>query len=434
MKKRSLLYVLLCLIFIGSNSLKAGSLIISSEEDTQFELIGFGGFGSFVLAQIEMKSGQEEVLALDYHGLALLVYETGRRYPIVLDGQNCAISLERGSGVPIFTDSGGNKFLYHFLGSSMQYHTQLRMLEETSGELGETDDFSSDILMESKRINGSLDSLYATLPNDQFPLASTLLSARLLMESTYSISTIDDLNDRKAVILDFINKNYSSLQHSDMLQELGRQFMMMNEYVGRGKVQLKKDIIQDVANWVEVLDGRIDAAEVVDFFVATYYNRSMVTQASEIVHAFDCVMLSLPEEIMLPKIGDTIPDFDIADNDGILTENLNSWDLPKILAFVSPEKKASLAETVILLRMISADKLFLPVIAIPVESLSDEIISMSNLTTAYLFFARDSKWTDNHFGRPIAMPLFLLLDENNVLVAMSTKSAEIFSEALKLVP
>jgi len=434
MKKTYLPYVLVCLIFIGSSSLKAGNLIITSEEDTQFELIGFDGLGSFNLAQIEMISGQEEILALDYQGLVLLVYEAGQRYPIVMDEQNCVISLEKGSGHPIFTDSGGNEFLYHFLGSSMQYHTQLRMLEETYSKLGEADDFSADILTESKRVNGSLDSLYATLPNDQFPLASTLLSARLLMESTYSISTLDDLIERKAVILDFIYKNYSKLQHSDMLQELGRQYMMMNEYVGRAKVQLKKEIIQDVADWVEVLDGKIDAALVVDFFVATYYSRSMVTQASQIVHAFDDVMLSRPEDYLWPEIGDTIPDFDMTANDGFLTEKLNSWDLPKILAFVSPEKKTSLAETVILLRMISVDKLFLPVIAIPEIYLSPEMISMTNLTTAYLFFARDSKWTDNHFGRPLALPLFLLLDENNVLVAISMKSDEIYTEAYKLAP
>lgn len=407
------------------------SIVIMSEVAVQAELVGYEGFDSYPIAIIDIQAGEKQEISTDYIGLALLIFPAGQRYPVILDGKDHKINLEKESGVPHFSNSGENEFLYDFLENSMIYHTQLRILDATTNELGTEDDFAGALDQEISRVNNSIDSLHALLPDASVPMASVFIQARLLLESTYGISTIEELNDRKTLILDFIIDHYAYIGNSDMLQELGRQFMMMNEYVGRPKEQLKQDINQDVSNWILALDGEVNPADVVEFFVATYYNRSMVTQASEIVHAFYDIMLPSPSNDFFLQIGDTVPNFSVTNNDGILLEQLNTWDLLKILAIVSVDSKASLAENVVLMRMISAEKLFLPLIAISPQGFSTQLTSMSQLTTAYLFYANDDAWIDTYLASAPPLPLFMLLDKYNVILAMSNSRNEIFQEACK---
>lgn len=434
MKKYIIFFSSLIIFILNTAAQDLPSIILSAGVEVQAELIGYEGFSSYPIARIDIQAGEEIEISTDYIGLALLVYPAGQRYPIIMDGKEHQIILEKENSVPQILESVENEFLYHFLANSMMYHSRLRVLETKYIELGAEDSLTPKIIEESLQINKSIDSLYALLPSASYPMASVFIQARLLMESTYSISTLEGLNDRKLQILEYISLHYDYIGHSDMLQELGRQYMMMNEYVGRPKEQLNQDIIQDVSDWIACLEGKVHPDDVVEFFVGTFYNRSMITQASEIVHAFQDIMLQGPSNAFPFQIGDTIPNFSITNGDGVLTEDLNTWDLPKILAIVSTDSKASLAENVILLRRISDKNRFLPIIALTSSGFSAELITMSQLTTGYLFYANDDIWDNTYLGEITPTPFFLLLDEHNVIIAMSRNRKEIFKELSKYMP
>jgi hypothetical protein len=392
--------------------------------------VGYDGFESFILASVKLDSNEKSAISTDYQGLVLLTFPGEMRYPLLLDGRGLEIFLESDRAAPAFVDAPENDFLYQFLRTSVQYHTQLRLLENYLAEFSAGDAFAPEVENEFDRVNAELNALHSKLPNASFSMASVLLQARLLMESTYSVSTPEELNESKVMIRDYINTHYDLMARSDMLQEFGRQYMMMNEYVSRGKSQLKEDILKDVSDWIRLLDGRISASQVIEFFVATYFNRSMITRASEIVHEFYDIVLtdSQPMPFML---GDTLADLSITNQDGILTEQLNDWDLHKVIAIVSFESKASMAENVMLLRGITSEHLFLPVVVVSETGFSKDLCLMSQLSTAYLFYGNDAGWLEDNAGTSAEIPLFMLLDENNVVLAIARDWNIILEEELK---
>jgi hypothetical protein len=56
---------------------------------------------------------------------------------------------------------------------------------------------------------------------------------------------------------------------------------------------------------------------------------------------------------------------------------------------------------------------------------------MSQLSTAYLFYGNDAGWLEDNAGTSAEIPLFMLLDENNVVLAIARDWNIILEEELK---
>jgi hypothetical protein len=58
-----------------------------------------------------------------------------------------------------------------------------------------------------------------------------MIEAKQLLESTYSIKTIKELQAMKESLHTFANIHYHDLQRSDILMRLIAQYFMLHEYV-----------------------------------------------------------------------------------------------------------------------------------------------------------------------------------------------------------
>ncbi len=122
-----------------------------------------------------------------------------------------------------------------------------------------------------------------------------MIQAKQLLESSNSIQTIKELNDRKNEFHGYARRHYQDIKHSDMVRRLLAQYFMMHEYVsyhakGAPAAEIKKKyqeaVLAGVGSWLEILTPYIPKHEILNYCVSLYYNRSMITLASLIIENF----------------------------------------------------------------------------------------------------------------------------------------------------
>jgi hypothetical protein len=406
-----------------------GRLHISSGNGTAFTVRGFDAFRAFDIAEVDLPAGRDTIITAHYCGLALIRYANGSVYPLIMEGADTEVRFGNDSPLPIFPEGSENQFLYAFLTTHHELGSRTAYLQNLMSGVADVPDTLDGISEEIGLLKLMLDSLAASLPDPEYPLASFFLRGRMLIESSYGIRTQEELENHKQEFLAYIGNGFTQLRHSDLIQETGRQYMMMNEYVLTGKNTVSETRIGDVAAWVEMLDGLVPAREVIDFFTGVFYERSMVSQASAIVHAFrgDIFPAAFPGFPFQPC--DTVPGLLLTNEEAVRTENLADWDVPKVLSFVSAGNMASLSETVMLVRNIGDAGMFLPVVAVPLEGFSVAHTGMHRLCRGFLFYAMDEEWRKQYLHSGMQLPCFLLLDGSNVVTFVSADRQEIMLEA-----
>ena len=96
--------------------------------------------------------------------------------------------------------------------------------------------------------------------------ALLLLRSKELLESTYSIRTVPELDARKEKLHAFVRRHYASLRHSDMVRRLIGQSFMMHEYVTYGdegtppadiRARYEQAVQNEVGAWMALLRPHI---------------------------------------------------------------------------------------------------------------------------------------------------------------------------------
>lgn len=353
-----------------------GKLTVHSQAVVDIELIGYRGLTETSIFKGEMAANAEHQILTPYHGLALLSFTGGQRYPVILGDEPFTLNISDPSQPPAFTDSIQNNYLY-------------------------------------KSLSGG-----DPVPK-QYDFANLMIQAKELLESTHSIKTTEELIAKKKEFHEFVGKHYEMLQYSDMVKRLIAQYFMMHEYVDyhiKGapatdiKAQYQKAIINGVSSWLEILKTHIPEHEVLNYCVSLYYNRGMVTLASVIVDNFKESAYCPGEE----KETFSFPD-GMMITDGSTEKKLVDFNGDKLITFVSDECPVSMVEAVSKARKLSNQKVGVQLIVAPMEKLSRNHLSMSKMISGgNLLFINDEDWRKDNLARKIKLPLFVRIGGNSL--------------------
>ncbi len=414
---------------------------IKSDAIVDIILEGYNGFSSFTIAELHIDSGSTATINTDYEGLVLLIYPQGQRYPLILSDDKLEINIHSPGVKPDFINSQENEFLYDYLSKYRKLEYQLMLLKETMSEMESSDPFFPELEKEQLRVQAEREKLKCTLTTNEYPMASTLLAARLLNESTYNIKTSFELNERKEAYHQFVKENAGRLIHSDMLMELARQYFMMHEYVSfipegtkdimYGKMEFNNAIISSAGNWIDLLQDMVAAEKVLDFCVGLYYDRSMVGQATGIIDAYREIAFCPGTGSIEFNIVEEVTDLSVVDSKGFNKMPMSALNLYKVLALVADTCNISKVETIALARLITEKKIAATVVVVPSGQLTENYKIMDRMYTGTFYFAQDEGWYQQNIKSHGTIPLFILLDKDNKVLEVSPDRHEIINEILK---
>ncbi len=402
MQKYLFNFVLLLFFFFAGNTPIQAALVIQAKVAADFEVRSFNGIVENSLFQGRLAAGRKQEIATSYQGLALLLLEGGRQYPLLLDDTSLQVTIITPAAAPVIDGSNANDALY----SALKEKTPVP---------------------------------------EKYPFAHLMIQAKNLLESSYSIKTVQELTDKRKEFQEFVKTHYQQLRFSDMVRRLIGQYFMMHEYVryheqkepdkpprqngatSYKNLYLKQQIhgnefsdktrrlthqdavISGVGAWLDLLQALIPRQEVLNFCVGLYYNRSMATLGHRIVAAY-------PRDAFCPGMEQDHFNFPlelaivVRNGKDELEMSLGDFQggSEKDFAFVSTGCPVSMVETVIRARQLAKEGKNQPLFVVPLEPLSTRHFAMNRMVSkGRMLFVRDEKWRKKNLARIIRLPLFL---------------------------
>ncbi len=351
----------------GGNSWS--SLTIQSDEAVNLNIKGYNGLREITLFQEKLAAGVRKKVETSYRGLALLLFEHGQAYPVILGEQSFTLHIVNANSLPSFTDSEENDFFYRLLQG------------EKAGP-------------------------------DQYDLPLLMVKSKQLLDATGSIHTVNELQAMKEKIYSFVGTHYQDLYHSDMLRRLIAQSFMMLErvvYHIEGtpatdiKIRYQKAVVDGAVNWLKVLGPHIPDHEVLNYFVSFYYNRSMVSLAHKIIENFREIAHCPGEK----KVTFVFPPTLALTNAKGNRKTLKELSGRKQVAFVSDDCPVSKVETVIEARRLIRHP-DTTLIVIPLQPLSEQHLAMRRMVKGgNMLFVDDDKWGQVNVPEKMKLPRFI---------------------------
>ncbi len=363
---------LLTMFFLSWGTTVWASFDIQSEVAVRTEIKGYEGLSEFTLFQGKPAPGMTHTVATTYKGLALVAFEQGQVYPLILGKQSFLLKITSSDTLPSFSGSGENEYLYALLKGA------------------ETED-------------------------TQYEFADLMIESKQLLNSTGSIRTVDELRSMKEKFHAFVRSHYQDLSHSDMLRRLIAQYFMMHEYVSYYRegypasdirVQYQKEIVDGVRNWLNILKPNIPEHEILNYCVSLYYSRSMVSLASKIMDNFREVAFCPGEEKSIPTFPPTLNLKNVHGRQKTLQKVTGK----KMIAFVSDSCPVSKIETVVTARRLARKKNETLIVA-PLQSLSADHLAISRMVSGgNIMFIDDEKWRKENMPAQMKLPRFIQIE------------------------
>jgi len=182
---------------------------------------------------------------------------------------------------------GGNGFLHNMLSKKNDLAGKKMLVDEYASKNENNRRAQYLVPLMNKAID-SLKQDYATqLKNAGNSHAGIILKALDLKESSSQIKTVEDLLNKRVEFIDFVRANSDFLSHTQLVELMAWQYLMMHEYVYAGsKGENERILFESIRQWADGLDPAIPARESVQFAIKFFYGRSMVTRAGEIMENF----------------------------------------------------------------------------------------------------------------------------------------------------
>lgn len=363
-----------------------GTFVIRSQTSIDIELIGYNGLASDSLYKGRIAAEGEQQIHTTYRGLALLLFPGGQRYPFIISDAFFTLNIAGPGEPPAFTGSGENEFLS-------------RQLTGTGPE---------------------------GIPSD---FALLLLRAQQLLESTHDIRTVEELSAKKEEVHEFVREQYARLRYSDMVRRLVDQYFMMHEYVSYHtegappddiRARYQQAVLDGVDSWLAILGPHISEHEILNYCLALYYERSMVTLAALIAEHFqDAAFCPGTErgQWSFPQ------NLHVVDAGGGGERELGAVKGGKIIALVSDDCPVSMVAAVSRARQLADRNTDARLIVLPLQPLSEKHLAMNRMVSnGNLLFINDEQWRNSNLAEKIRLPLFVLLgDDVSLPVRTSAK-------------
>lgn len=365
--------VLFVFLLLSSAAHALASFVIQAQEAVSLEIRGYKGLADTSLFAGELSPGVKQSINTSYRGLALLVFEKGQQYPVILGERSFVLKIENLGTLPSFTGSDENDFFYNLLTGIEPVGVRY-----------------------------------------DFPLL--MIEAKQLLESTHSIHTVKELQAMKERFHAFATTHYQDLQRSNMLMRLIAQYFMMHEYVDykvQGdpaaaiRVHYEEAVMDGMGSWLRVLKPHIPQHEILNYCVSLYYNRSMVTLASRGIEKFHEIAYCPGVE---KKTIDFPPDLNLTDSSGS-KKTLQELDGRKVITFVSDDCPVSMVETVVEARRL-VQQPDTTLIVFPLQQLSKHHLAMRRMVSGgNMLFVDDEKWRKGNLSGKLKLPRLVYLKE-----------------------
>ncbi|WP_143170863.1 hypothetical protein [Desulfopila aestuarii] len=350
------------------------SFDIQSKEAVHLEIKGYDGLAETSLFHGKLAAETMQHIATSYTGLALLSFEHGQTYPVIIGTHSFVLTISTPNTPPSFSGSSENEYFFARLGGT-----------KTEGS--------------------------------QCEFADLMIEAKQLLDSTGSIRTVAELQTMKDKFHTFVRSNCKSLYHSDMLRRLIAQYFMMHEYVDYHvpgtpatdiKMQYQNAVMDGVRNWLEILKPDIPQNEVLNYCVSLYYDRSMVTLASKIIENFRATAYCPGEERPTPVFPPDLTVIDAKGNKRILRQLSSNTTI----AVVSDDCPVSKVDTVMQARRLAQQAGKTMVVA-PLQPLSENHLSMQKMVSGgNMLFVDDEKWRKENMPQQMKLPRFIRVEGN----------------------
>jgi len=366
------------LVFAGAQS-AWGQLFIHPKTAVNIELKGYNGLAVSPLFRGDLFAGENHVIDTPYRGLALLVFSSGQQYPVIIGDETTNLTITTPALPPSFPGDDENAFFYRLLAGEAP---------DTRGE----------------------------------NLALLMWQAKQLLESSSFIHTLEGLQNKKEAFQVFVSRNYSKLQHSDMLRRMIGRYFMMHEYVsyhrkgtpaGEIRIRYQQEVLAGIGSWLSTLQDHIPAKELLNSCAALSCDRDMVSLSARIIREFEEIAYCSGDE---PGSFSFPDDLQLARSDGASAGKLGGFKGTKMVAFVSDECPVSMALTVIKARELTGSEKEQLLIVAPLERLSKKHLAMNrNVSGGNMMFIDDEKWRKKNLRENLRLPLFVRIEANNVV-------------------
>ncbi|MGE5423773.1 MAG: hypothetical protein ACM3N9_00330 [Syntrophothermus sp.] len=216
----------------------------------------------------------------------LLQFNNSQVYPMLYPGKENRFSLLP-DGLPDFSGYPQNDFFMRNLMKKKMIRSRIRVLDESILKFGNDDTLVAALTEKKASLEEAAKRINRLYIDSSMYAGSFLIGAMGILEDSYTIKTEADLAVAKQSFFNFIRSGYRKISGTDMLQQLANQFMMMNEYVVVGKSKMENTVIQDIRDWMVLLDDHYSRAEVLHYFLKYYRSRRMITLSGALVNAFE---------------------------------------------------------------------------------------------------------------------------------------------------
>ncbi|HIQ37838.1 MAG TPA: hypothetical protein EYH36_07565 [Desulfocapsa sulfexigens] len=333
-------------------------LLNQTETTVDFKLQGYAGLKNIEIFSGSLPAGGSRSVEVSYTGLAMLVFSGGQQYPIIVGSKSDVVTITDVRESPSFTAGGDNRLFYRLLMSGDE-------LVEDEGEYG---------------------------------FVRKMLQGKKLLDSSSSIKTVEELQDKKREFQEFIKQNYQDLFRSDLLRRLIGQFFMMHEYVSYHRedssasdIQLRyrREVVSGVKSLLTILQDHIPENELLNYCVGLYYDRGMVTLAAFIIDNFK--EISNCAEVDGRQKSDFSADLKLVNADGSAAGVLGALKDEKVFISVSLKCPVSMVKAVIKARELSSQNSSKVLIVVPMGTLTAKHRGMSrNVSGARMLYVAET--------------------------------------------
>jgi hypothetical protein len=384
----------------------------------EISVFGYDGFQTDTLPRIKLDSLGAGKVRMKYRGFILIKLPGGQQYPLIVNNKKTFFGLRNMDVLPEFRDDAENRFLYYYLTIKGRTARQSELLDESLTFITDNDTSRNGLMKEKVMLEEEKKKLVKIFADSSKYLAAVILQAKSLMETTYGINSREELKESKDAFFSFILDHFGELRHTDMLQQMAAQFMMMNEYVKWDHdFPFEKGVISDVGVWIDKIGNRIPPDDIVNYFLRFYLGRSMVSLSGTITFSYNEYLKCPAKKTSQPHAKEINGTFDIRhSSDPKLEISLDKMmGNNKVLFFYKEGCPACIVEQIMLNRRLREQQSTVPYITVFLPGETNKGLAVLTRLQSEQFYYLESDRLYQKAGIDQYPSLVVLSSDNKVI-------------------
>jgi len=381
-------------------------------------IIGYDYFKTDTIGYIQLDEKGYGQLSHNYKGFALVYIGNDKQYPIILSKLNF-LNITTDNNFPKFKDDYENNFLYNQLVTKDKLSRKIMVVNDALQFFTKSDSLRKFLYEEKHKLEIEEKKLKKILTDSSFYFSAKLLMAKNLIESTYEVKTLADINNLKITIMDFVKKNIEILKNSDMLQKLVLQYILINEHpIASQQSDLKTQVLRDLTLWVKQIGRIVGNKAIINFFIKYYNERNLFvisTKLSEYFYKEATCKCDFDLKHYDKNISITNLNVNVSNQKGIVIPFKDIISEYKILHFYDDNCPATISQNITLSNYIASKNIQIPVITIIKENPEEFSVNLlSQIKKGPFYYIQDNNVFKLFNVKNI--PFFVVLNKDNKVI------------------